>query len=217
MIEDNKDAIISAYSKDLNKHSFETLTECGALQNDILHTLEKLSEWTRDERPARTNFLNLMGGTTVRKVPLGTTLIIGAWNYPVLLLLQPAVAAIAAGCAMILKPSDVALASQALLMELIPRYLDQAAIRAISAGPQEMAYILERRFDHIFYTGSPNVAKIIYKAAAKYLTPCILELGGQGPALVCKSANIDLAAKRIAATKFTNAGQVSRRILPGGQ
>jgi aldehyde dehydrogenase (NAD+) len=118
------------------------------------------------------------------------------------------IAAIAAGCAMILKPSDVAPASQDLLMEIIPKYLDHDAIRCISAGPQEMGYILQHRFDHIFYTGSPKVAKIIHIAAAKNLTPVTLELGGQGPAIVSSAANIDLAAKRIASTKFMNAGQV---------
>jgi aldehyde dehydrogenase (NAD+) len=125
-----------------------------------------------------------------------------------LLLLQPMVAAIAAGCAIILKPSEVAAASQDLLMEIVPKYLDSRAIRCITAGPKEMGYILEHRFDHIFYTGSSAVAKFIHAAAAKHLTPVTLELGGQGPAIVSKNANIDLAAKRIAATKFMNAGQV---------
>jgi len=119
------------------------------------------------------------------------------------------VAAIAAGYAVILKPSNVATACQDLLMEIVPQYLDQSAIRCISAGPQEMEYILDHRFHHIFYTGSTNIDKIIYAAAAKHLTPVTLELGGQGPSIVTKSADIDITAKRIAATKFTNAGQAS--------
>ena len=110
---------------------------------------------------------------------------------------------------MILKPSDMSPANEAIVAKLVPQYLDSSAIRVITAGAQEMGHILERRFDHIFFTGGPNIAKIVHAAAAKHLTPVTLELGGQGPAIVCKSANIELAAKRIAATKFMNAGQVS--------
>ncbi|KAL6236541.1 Aldehyde/histidinol dehydrogenase [Aspergillus navahoensis] len=142
-------------------------------------------------RPARSNIINLIGGTTVRKEPLG-----------------PMVAAIAAGCAIILKPSDVPKASEALITQMVAKYLDLSAIRCVTAGPAEIQHILDQHIDHSFYTGSASVAKIIHAAAAKHLTPVTLELGGQEPAIVCKSANIDVAAKRIAATKFMNAGQI---------
>ncbi|CAI7639570.1 unnamed protein product [Penicillium palitans] len=209
MIEDNRKRICDALYTDLHKHYQEAyIGDCGNIQADILRTLKKLDEWTKDERPEKSDPLNFLGGTTVRKEPLGVTLIIGAWNFPVSLLLQPMVAAIAAGCAVILKPSDVASATQDVLMEIVPQYMDQDAIRCVSAGPQEMGYILEHRFDHIFYTGSPNIAKIIHAAAAKHLTPVTLELGGQCPAIVAESADLDLAAKHIAVTKFMNAGQV---------
>ncbi|KAE8371593.1 Aldehyde/histidinol dehydrogenase [Aspergillus bertholletiae] len=209
MVEDNKERIHEALHKDLNKHRQETLPfEVAGCQEGLLNTLKHLDEWTRDEKPARSHPLNFLGGATVRKEPKGVALIIGAWNFPFTLLLNPMFDAIAAGCAVILKPSDVATASQDLLMEIIPKYMDPDAIRCISAGAKEMGYILEHRFDHIFYTGSATVAKFITAAAAKHLTPVTLELGGQGPAIVCPSANIDLAAKRIAATKFMNAGQI---------
>ncbi|KAF1365576.1 aldehyde dehydrogenase [Lizonia empirigonia] len=209
MIEDNKDRIAKALYQDLHKHLQESdMADISAVQNDALDTLKHLDEWTRDEKPSRANLLNFLGGTTVRKEPLGVTLIIGAWNYPFVLLLTPMIAAIAAGCAIILKPSDMASACQDLLMEIVPRYLDEDAIRIISAGPSEMKRILEHRYDHIFYTGSPNIAKVVYAAAAKHLTPVTLELGGQGPSIVTPSANIDLTAKHIAATKFMNAGQI---------
>lgn len=209
MIEDNKTRICNALYIDLHKHYQEAyIGDCANIQADILRTLKKLDEWTKDERPEKSDPLNFVGRATVRKEPLGVTLIIGAWNFPVSLLLQPMAAAIAAGCAVILKPSDVVCATQDVLMEIIPQYMDQDAIRCISAGPQEMGYILEHRFDHIFYTGSPNIAKIIHAAAAKHLTPVTLELGGQCPAIVAESANLDLAAKHIAVTKFMNAGQV---------
>ncbi|OGM46104.1 aldehyde dehydrogenase [Aspergillus bombycis] len=182
MVEDNKERMQEALHKDLNKHAQEALPfEVAGCQADILNTLEHLDEWTRDEKPERASPLNFLGGATVRKEPKGVALIIGAWNFPFTLLLGPLFDAIAAGCAVIVKPSDVATASQDLLMEIIPKYLDSDAIR--------------------------SVAKFITAAAAKHLTPVTLELGGQGPAIVCPSADIELSAKRIAATKFMNAGQ----------
>ena len=209
MIEDNKTRIHDAVYADLGKHYQEChLSDCVSVQADILDTIKNLDKWTKDEHPDKTNMLNFLGGTTVRKEPLGVTLIIGAWNYPLVLLLQPMIAAIAAGCAIILKPSDVAPACENLLMEIIPKYLHREAIHCVSAGPGEMGHILENRFDHIFFTGSQTVAKIIHAAAARELTPVTLELGGQGPAIVTSRANIDLAAKRIASAKFMNAGQV---------
>lgn len=209
MVEDNKQHICHALYADLHKHYQEAhCGDCKGVQGDILRTLEKLDEWTKDERPSRSDVLNFLGKTTVRKEPLGVTLIIGAWNFPISLCLQPMIAAIAAGCAVIVKPSDMAIACQDLLMEIIPQYMDPHAIRCISAGPSGMGYILERRFDHIFYTGSPNIAKVIHAAAAKHLTPVTLELGGQCPAIVAESADLHLTAKHIAVTKFMNAGQV---------
>jgi len=117
-------------------------------------------------------------------------------------------AAITAGCCVMLKPSELAEASQVLLVSLIPRYLDPSAIRIVTGGPAETGRILEHRFNHIFFTGSAKVARFITAAAAKYLTPLVLELGGQGPAIVTATANVDLAAKRIAYGKFMNAGQI---------
>jgi aldehyde dehydrogenase (NAD+) len=213
MMHDNKDRILEALKADLNKHYQEAMTgDFDLTQKAVLDTVANLDAWTADERPRPRDPLNFLAGTTVRKEPVGAVLVIGAWNYPFNLLIEPMVCAIAAGCTVIVKPSDVAEASQDLIMEMIPKYLDQDAVRCVSAGPQEMGNILAHRFDHIFYTGSNTVGKIIYAAAAKHLTPVTLELGGMGPAIVCKSADINLAAKRIAATKFSNAGQV--RLLP---
>jgi acyl-CoA reductase-like NAD-dependent aldehyde dehydrogenase len=210
MVDENRERLLDALKKDLNKPRLEALiVDINGVLNDITQNLDNLDEWTADVRPSRKEVINFAGKVTLRREPLGVTFIIGAWNFPVQLLLQPMVAAIASGCAMILKPSDVAVHCEQLLMELIPKYMDQRAIRCITAGPREMEHILQRRFNHIFYTGSSHVGKIIYAAAAKHLTPVTLELGGQGPAIVCKSADIDVAARRIAAGKFANAGQVS--------
>ena len=209
MIEENKNRILAALHIDLHRHYQETLVcDCSMVQKDVLRTLQMLDEWTKDEKPTRRDLINFMGGTTVRKEPKGVVLIISAWNFPILLLLQPMIAAIAAGCTIILKPSEVAPTTQDLLLELIPKYLDQNAIRCISAGPQEMPHILDQHYDHIFYTGSSRIARIIYTAAAKHLTPVSLELGGLTPAIVTPAANLEVAAKHIAGFKFQNAGQV---------
>ena len=117
-------------------------------------------------------------------------------------------AAISAGNCVMLKPSELAAASQDLMVKLAPQYLDQSAIRIVTGGPAETAKILERKFNHIFFTGSNTIARYITAAAAKHLTPTVLELGGQGPAIVTASANIELSAKRIALAKFLNAGQI---------
>ncbi|KAJ5249219.1 hypothetical protein N7468_000670 [Penicillium chermesinum] len=209
MIEDNRDRLCAALYTDLHRHRQESIiADIGMLQKDILHTLQNLDKWTQDEIPTRWDPVNFLGNTRVRKEPKGVALIIGAWNYPILLTLQPMVAAIAAGCAIIVKPSDMALACQDVLVDIIPQYLDTSAVLVVTAGAQEMQHILDRPFDHIFYTGSGSVGKIIYAAAAKHLTPVTLELGGQAPAIVTPAADIDLSAKHIAATKFQNAGQI---------
>ncbi|KAJ5180020.1 hypothetical protein N7492_003230 [Penicillium capsulatum] len=209
MVEENKERIADALYADLHRHRQESyISDCSVVQNDILNTLKKLDEWTKDEKPSRWDPVNFLGGTVVRMEPKGVVLIIGAWNFPITLSLQPLVAAIAAGCALILKPSDLVPAVQDLLIELIPQYLDHDAIRCVSAGGQEMPYILEQRYDHIFYTGSARIGKVVHAAAAKHLTPTTLELGGLAPAIVTPAANIDLSAKRIASVKFTNAGQI---------
>lgn len=118
------------------------------------------------------------------------------------------VAVISAGCRIMIKPSEIAVACQDLLVKLISEYLDSSAIQLVTGDPAETATILELKFNHIFFTGSNKVARYITAAAAKHLTPTVLELGGQGPAIVAASANVDLAAKRMALGKFLNAGQI---------
>lgn len=122
--------------------------------------------------------------------------------------MQPLIPCIAAGNCALLKPSELAPHTQNLVAELVSRYLDSSAIRVVTAGPEQMPHILSHKFNHIFYTGSSKVARIVSAAAAKHLTPCILELGGQGPAIVTANADVDMAAKRIAWAKFLNAGQI---------
>ncbi|RKL44884.1 hypothetical protein BFJ72_g3535 [Fusarium proliferatum] len=210
MLVDNEKAIAEALAADLGRHEFEALTsDLHGLKTDILEHLNHVEEWAADEPVSSAGFLmGTLGKARIRKEPLGVVLVIGAWNFPFLLTLQPVIAAITAGCCVVVKPSELSVASQNLMQDLVGRYLDPEAIRLVTGGPQETTRLLELKFNHIFFTGSTKVAKFVAEAAAKHLTPTVLELGGQGPAIVTAKADVDLAAKRIAYAKFLNAGQI---------
>lgn len=210
MVHDNEDAIVKALHQDLNRHRFESYaSDILGIKSDIIDQLRNVEKWAKDSVPEDAGFIfGTLGKARVRKEPLGVALIIGAWNFPLLLLIQPLLAAISAGNCVLLKPSELAVACETLLVDLVPKYLDQDAIQIVTAGPNEMPEILKQKYDHIFFTGSNKIARFITAAAAKHLTPTVLELGGQGPAIVTKQANVDLAAKRIAYAKFLNAGQI---------
>lgn len=209
MIEDNEKEILAALTQDLNRHDFESYSgDLAGVKQDILKHIQNLEKWAADTIPDAGFLFGRLGKARIRKEPLGVALIIGAWNFPFLLLLQPMLAAIAAGNCVMLKPSELASASSKILEKIVPQYLDSYAIRLITAGPKETQRLLELKFNHIFFTGSNAVAKHVAAAAAKNLTPVVLELGGQGPAIVTRTANIDLAAKRIAFVKWINAGQI---------
>ena len=172
MITDNEKAIVTALHTDLNRHEYETYyADIGGVKGDILFHLNNFEKWSQDEVPDAGFLFGTVGKARIRKEPRGVALIIGAWNFPFAVTLCPLVAAISAGCCAMLKPSEIAAASQDLLAELVPRYLDQNAVKVITGGPKETTLVLEQKFDHIFYTGSPNVGMIIQKAAARTLTP----------------------------------------------
>jgi len=134
-------------------------------------------------------------------------LVIGPWNYPIQLLLGPVVAALAAGNAVVMKPSDLAPATSAVFAKLVPEYLDARAVAVVEGAVPETTALLEQRFDHIFYTGGSRVGRIVAEAAAKHLTPITLELGGKSPVYVDDSVDLEAAARRIAWGKYFNAGQ----------
>jgi len=195
---------------DLKKSPEECwVTETGFLLSEINATLKNLKEWMQPDLVA-TNLLNVPSKSFVMKEPLGVVLIIGPWNYPLMLLITPLVGAIAAGNCAVIKASEFAPATAAVIKEMIaetfpPEYIlftegDEAAVI-----PEMMNSF---NFDHVFYTGSTAVGKIIYKMAAERLVPVTLELGGKNPCIVEADANIKVAARRIAMTKFSNAGQM---------
>lgn len=207
LIRENGPEIERALYADLRKSATETrLVETGVVLAEISHTLRHLRTWTKPRRVRMPLSLSPASGGIVRE-PLGVVLIIAPWNYPFQLLLSPLVGAIAAGNAVVLKPSEVTGAVSSLLASLIPRYLDEAGIRVVEGGPEETTALLAQRFDHIFYTGNGTVARIVSRAAAEHLTPVTLELGGKSPAWVDDDRHLDQVARRIVWGKFMNAGQ----------
>ncbi|MEO6654401.1 MAG: aldehyde dehydrogenase family protein [Ilumatobacteraceae bacterium] len=207
MLREHSDDFATALHSDLRKAPTEAwTTEIGFTLSDIDHQRKHLGAWSRS-RKVRIPLLFRPGTARIVPEPKGVVLIIAPWNYPLQLLLAPMAAAIAAGNAIVAKPSELAPATSALLVDLCARYLDPTAISVIGGGIPESTALLEQRFDHIFFTGGTKVGKIVMHAAAEHLTPVTLELGGKSPAIVAADADIGVAARRIAWGKFTNAGQ----------
>ena len=198
--------LLDALADDFGKPRFEAwTTEIGFSVSDINHTLSHLSTWMQPERVS-TPVAFQPGSSHIQPEPVGVVCVIAPWNYPVQLLLLPMVAAIAAGNAVVAKPSELAPSTAAELVSLVEA-IDDPAIVAVQGGVAETTELLAQRFDHILYTGNSRVARIVMRAAVENLTPVTLELGGKSPAIVSGRANIDVAARRIAWGKFLNAGQ----------
>ncbi len=197
----------AALKADLGKSLFEAVsTEVAFVVKEIDHALKHLRGWMKARR-AHTPMVAQPGASWIQPMPKGVVLIIGAWNYPVELLGSPLVAALAAGNAIVLKPSEVSPATSAAWAALLPRYLDRDAIAIVEGGAEVTTALLAERFDHILYTGNEAVGRIVMTAAARHLTPVTLELGGKSPCIVTADADIAVAAARIAWAKFMNAGQ----------
>lgn len=199
-----------ALHSDLKKSPEESwVTETGFLLSEINATLKGLRHWMQLQRK-KTNLLNFPSSSYVLHEPLGVVLIIGPWNYPLQLLFTPLVGAIAAGNCVVLKPSEFAPATSAVMKKIIEENFSKEYILYMEGdGVQVVPDMMNRfSFDHVFYTGSTVVGKIIYKMAAERLVPVTLELGGKSPCVVEVDANINVAARRIGMTKFSNAGQM---------
>jgi aldehyde dehydrogenase (NAD+) len=209
LITENTKGLHAALWTDLRRNWVEAdLVDVAAIASEADSVRQKLGEWMRPillDTPKGMNPDNVKA--FVRFDPLGVGLIIGAWNYPFLLTLSPLIAAIAGGNAAVIKPSEMAPASADLLAKLIPRYLDPDAFSVVLGAVPETTALLKQKWDHIFFTGGPSVGKIVMQAAAKNLTPVVLELGGKCPAIVHSSANLAVAARRIAQGRWMNAGQ----------
>jgi aldehyde dehydrogenase (NAD+) len=199
--------ILDALHADLGKPAMEAFaSEIGFPLSELRLARKKLASWMKPER-VRTALLAMPGRSYVYKEPLGVTLIIAPWNYPVQLVVLPLIGAIAAGNCVALKPSEIAPNVSALFAKWIPKYFDRKAIQVMEGGVPETTALLRQNWDHIFYTGNGTVGRIVMEAAAKHLTPVTLELGGKSPCIVDETADLDAAAKRIVYGKFFNAGQ----------
>jgi aldehyde dehydrogenase (NAD+) len=208
MLIDNEAAFFEALHSDLGKGAGEALTsELAFVVAEIDHMLAHLAKWAAPERVS-TPLMLWPGRSSIVREALGVVLVLGAWNLPVPVLLGPTVAAIAAGNAVVLKPSELAPATSALIFRLIPHYLDTRAIVVVEGGISETTALLRERFDHIFYTGNGRVGRIVAHAAADHLTPVTLELGGKNPVVVDRTADLPVTARRLAWAKWMNAGQV---------
>ena len=204
---EREEDIFAALAADLGKPATEAFgAEIGVTLTELRLSRKKLRSWMKPERVG-TSAVAMPGRSHIYREPLGVTLIIGAWNYPLQLVLLPLVGAIAAGNCAVLKPSEVAPNVSALLAKWVPKYLDPKAVQVVEGGVPETTALLREKWDHVFYTGNGTVGRIVMQAAAKNLTPVTLELGGKSPCIVDENVDLDLAAKRIVYGKFFNAGQ----------
>jgi aldehyde dehydrogenase (NAD+) len=207
MLTERSNEFEKALAADLGKNATESqLVEIGFVVGEIDFALRHLRRWVRPRRVAVPGSVQPARAFTLRE-PLGVVLVIAPWNYPVQLLLTPVVGALAAGNAVVLKPSELAAETSAAMARLVPQYLDRSAVVVIEGAVDETTALLNQRFDHIFYTGNGTVGRIVMAAAAQNLTPVTLELGGKSPVYVDDSVDLEAAALRIAWGKFMNAGQ----------
>lgn len=206
---DNTEAILESCKLDLGKPELETYaTELDWCKNDIVFVTKNLAKWMKDEKAPDIPLANALLAPHIRKEPLGTALVIGAYNFPYMLSLGPLIGAIAAGCTAVMKPSEMSPYSATILKKIIDDSLDPTAYQCINGGIPETTALLDEKWAKIFYTGNDQVARIIAKKAAENLTPLCLELGGRNPAIVSKNADLHLAARRLLWGKLLNAGQV---------
>ncbi|XP_035159018.2 aldehyde dehydrogenase family 3 member A2 isoform X1 [Callithrix jacchus] len=207
MVQEREKDILAAIGSDLCKSEFNAYSqEVIAVLGEIDFMLENLPEWIT-AKPVKKNLLTMLDEAYLQPQPLGVVLIIGAWNYPFVLTIQPLIGAIAAGNAVIIKPSELSENTATILAKLLPQYLDQDLYIVINGGVEETTELLKQRFDHILYTGNTTVGKIVMEAAAKHLTPVTLELGGKSPCYIDKDCDLDIVCRRITWGKYMNCGQ----------
>ncbi|XP_059958762.1 aldehyde dehydrogenase family 3 member B1 isoform X1 [Mesoplodon densirostris] len=206
-LQENKELLQEALAQDLHKSAFESeVSEISISQNEVNLALRNLRAWMKDEKVPK-NLATQLDSAFIRKEPFGLVLIIAPWNYPLNLSLEPLVGALAAGNCVVLKPSEISKSTEKVLAEVLPRYLDQSCFAVVLGGPQETGQLLEHKFDYIFFTGSPQVGKIVMAAAAKHLTPVTLELGGKNPCYVDDNCDPQTVANRVAFFRYFNCGQ----------
>lgn len=203
----NEAMLLAALQQDLGKPAAEGyFSELALVMDEVRHAQKHLCAWARPTR-CRTPLSQFPAKSFILHRPKGCVLIMSPWNYPVLLTLAPLVGALAAGCCAVVKPSAYAPAVSAALAKLLGGAFSPHHVAVVCGGRSENAALLDEAFDHIFFTGSVGVGRLVMEKAARHLCPVTLELGGKSPCIVARSADIPLAARRIAFGKFLNAGQ----------
>ncbi len=206
-VRENEDKIAEALLKDLGKPPFESyMSETGMVLDEVRYHLKHLRGWMRDKR-VRTPLAQFHSASFVSPEPYGVVLIMSPWNYPILLCLDPLIGAISAGNCAVVKPSAYTPATSQVIADILAEIYPPEYVAVVQGGRRENTALLEQKFDHIFFTGSVGVGKFVMEAAAKHLTPVTLELGGKSPTIIDASADLSLAARRIAFGKILNGGQ----------
>lgn len=199
--------ILQALRTDLGKTEFESyITEIGLVYEEIHYAMKKLRKWARPKR-VHAPMTQFPSSCRLYTEPKGVVLIMSPWNYPFQLTVAPLVAAIAAGNCVVVKPSRYSQETSSVMEKLLKSCFEEEYITIFQGGSAVNTDLLKESFDHIFFTGSPAVGRVVMQAAAAHLTPVTLELGGKSPCIVDETANISLAAMRIAWGKLINAGQ----------
>ena len=208
MMSENETRIAEALATDLGRKPFEAwLADVASVVAEADDAAKNVGKWTKRKHRLLERS-QLPGRAWIEYEPYGTVLIIGAWNFPFALTLGPLVGALAAGNAVVLKPSELAPASSAMMAELAARYLDRDAIAVVEGDGAVSQELIAQGFDKLCFTGGTEIGRRVYEAAAPHLTPVTLELGGKSPVIVAADADIEVAAKRIAWTKLINSGQI---------
>ncbi|TQE91324.1 aldehyde dehydrogenase [Ureibacillus terrenus] len=206
-IQEHEKEILKALNLDLGKSEFEAYSnEVGFVLNSIRHMLNNIDEWAKPV-DVRTPFHFQPAKSFIVREPYGAVLIIGPYNYPFQLVMEPLIGALIGGNTAIVKPSEAAIHTTEIIKKIIEDTFESRYVRVVEGGEEEVNLLIHAPFDYIFFTGSVSVGKIVMRAAAENLTPVTLELGGKSPAIVDESADLDVAAKRIVWGKFNNAGQ----------
>ncbi len=199
--------IVDALKKDLGKSEFEAYaTEIGFVLDSINYMIENVDDWMKPE-PVKTPLHLQPAKSMIIREPYGSVLVIGPFNYPFQLVMEPLVGAIIGGNCAIVKPSETTPNVAAIVKKILGGAFPSYYVRVVEGEREEVTALIHASFDYIFFTGSVNVGKVVMKAASERLTPITLELGGKSPAIVDQTANLDLAAKRIAWGKMMNKGQ----------
>ena len=209
VLKSEEEKIFEALKKDLMKSSFESyVTEVAMVYDEINMHIKNIKKWSKKRR-VKTPLVQFPAKSFIQLEPYGVVLIIGPFNYPFMLTMDPLIGAIAAGNTAVIKPSESAPETSKILKEILEKVFDEKYVLHVNPerGKEVVEELLKEKFDYIFFTGSATVGKIVMKAASQYLTPVTLELGGKSPCIIDKDCKLELAARRIVWGKLLNSGQ----------